>query len=95
MITSKLTSVTMPPDVVRMRASSTVFVKASRRVKADFGGMFADSTVGSGVRECVRVYLERGSETAEVQHGQMSRSVYRESTGAGALAAASDKMSKE
>lgn len=32
----------MPPDVVRMRASSTVFVKASNRVNLDFAGMFAD-----------------------------------------------------
>jgi hypothetical protein len=80
---------------VRMRASSTVFVKASRRVKADFGGMFADGTVGSGGREDVRIYRTWESETAEVQHGRMSRSVYRESTVAGALAAASDTMSKE
>lgn len=40
-------------------------------------------------------FIERGSETAEVQHRRMSRSVYRESTVAGALAAASDTMSKE
>lgn len=31
--------VTMPPDVVRTRASSTVFVNASRRVKRDLAGM--------------------------------------------------------
>jgi hypothetical protein len=29
----------MPPDVVRMRASSTVFVKASSLVNLDFAGM--------------------------------------------------------
>jgi hypothetical protein len=29
----------MPPDVVRMRASSTVFVKASSRVNLDLTGM--------------------------------------------------------
>lgn len=29
----------MPPEVVRTRASSTVLVKASRRVKRDFAGM--------------------------------------------------------
>lgn len=40
-------------------------------------------------------FIERGSETAEVQHRRMSRSVYRESTVAGALAAAFDTMSKE
>ena len=31
--------VTIPPDVVRMRASSTVFVKASSLVNRDLGGM--------------------------------------------------------
>lgn len=30
---------TMPPDVVRTRASSTVFVNASNRVNRDFAGM--------------------------------------------------------
>lgn len=34
--------VTMPPDVVRTRASSTVFVNASRRVKRDLAGMIED-----------------------------------------------------
>lgn len=34
--------VTTPPDVVRIRASSTVLVKASKRVKRDFAGIFAD-----------------------------------------------------
>lgn len=29
----------MPPEVVRMRASSTVFVKASSRVNLDFAGI--------------------------------------------------------
>lgn len=29
----------VPPDVVRMRASSTVLVKASRRVKRDLAGI--------------------------------------------------------
>ena len=29
----------MPPDVVRMRASSTVFVKASSLVNLDFAGI--------------------------------------------------------
>jgi hypothetical protein len=38
-MTSKLVIVTIPPEVVRMRASSTVLVKASRRVKRDFAGM--------------------------------------------------------
>lgn len=32
--------VTMPPEVVRTRASSTVLVKASRRVNLDLAGMF-------------------------------------------------------
>ena len=31
--------VTIPPDVVRIRASSTVFVNASSRVNRDFAGM--------------------------------------------------------
>lgn len=31
--------VTMPPDVVRMRASSTVLVKASSRVNRDLTAM--------------------------------------------------------
>lgn len=31
--------VTIPPDVVRIRASSTVFVKASKRVKRDLAGI--------------------------------------------------------
>ena len=31
--------VTIPPDVVRTRASSTVFVKASSLVNLDFAGM--------------------------------------------------------
>lgn len=31
--------VTMPPEVVRMRASSTVLVKASMRVKRDLADM--------------------------------------------------------
>ena len=31
--------VTIPPEVVRIRASSTVFVKASNRVKRDLAGI--------------------------------------------------------
>lgn len=31
--------VRMPPDVVRIRASSTVLVKASKRVNRDFAGI--------------------------------------------------------
>lgn len=38
-MTSRDVIVTMPPDVVRIRASSTVFVKASSRVNLDFTGM--------------------------------------------------------
>lgn len=33
--------VTIPPEVVRMRASSTVFVKASSLVNLDFAGIAA------------------------------------------------------
>jgi len=33
--------VTIPPDVVRTRASSTVFVNASSRVNRDLAGMVA------------------------------------------------------
>ncbi len=39
--------VTMPPDVVRTRASSTVFVKASSLVNLDLAGM---ATVEPGAR---------------------------------------------
>lgn len=35
--------VTMPPEVVRMRASSTVFVKASSLVKRDFADILVVS----------------------------------------------------
>lgn len=35
--------VTMPPEVVRMRASSTVFVKASSLVKRDLADILAVS----------------------------------------------------
>ena len=38
--------VTMPPEVVRMRASSTVLVKASSRTKRDFAGMLANGSMG-------------------------------------------------
>lgn len=34
--------VTMPPDVVRTRASSTVLVKASSRVNRDLAGIVRD-----------------------------------------------------
>ena len=34
-------SVTMPPDVVRIRASSTVLVKASSLTKRFLGGMLS------------------------------------------------------
>jgi hypothetical protein len=40
-ITNKLTMVTIPPDVVRTRASSTVLVKASSLVKRDLAGILA------------------------------------------------------
>jgi len=38
--------VTIPPEVVRIRASSTVFVKASNLVNRDFAGMIAVRTEG-------------------------------------------------
>jgi hypothetical protein len=40
MTTSKEAIVTIPPEVVRIRASSTVFVKASSLVNLDFAGIF-------------------------------------------------------
>lgn len=43
--------VTIPPDVVRMRASSTVFVNASKRVNRDFGGMVQQ--IGQGAWEAL------------------------------------------
>jgi len=39
MTTSKEAIVTIPPEVVRIRASSTVFVKASSLVNLDLAGM--------------------------------------------------------
>jgi len=39
--------VTIPPEVVRIRASSTVFVKASSLVNLDFGAMSAREAVQS------------------------------------------------
>jgi len=41
-MTNKLTIVTIPPDVVRTRASSTVLVKASSLLKRDLAGMLKD-----------------------------------------------------
>jgi hypothetical protein len=41
------TMVTMPPEVVLMRASSTVFVKASSLVNLDFGGILPLARVAS------------------------------------------------
>lgn len=43
--------VTIPPEVVRIRASSTVFVKASSRVNRDLAGMIAERIEGVGVVE--------------------------------------------
>ena len=37
----------MPPDVVRTRASSTVFENASSRVKPDFAGIFLEGARAS------------------------------------------------
>lgn len=37
--------VTIPPDVVRTRASSTVFVKASSRVNLDLAGIFVGQRI--------------------------------------------------
>ena len=45
--------VTIPPEVVRIRASSTVFVNASSFVKRDLAGMFARIIVSGGVVEYV------------------------------------------
>jgi hypothetical protein len=42
MTTSSEAMVTTPPDVVRILASSTVFVKASSLVNLDLAGMFGD-----------------------------------------------------
>lgn len=39
--------VTMPPDVVRIRASSTVLVNASSLVNLDFAGMMATTAQGT------------------------------------------------
>lgn len=47
MTTSNETMVTIPPEVVLILASSTVFVKASSLVNLDFGAIANDSLVGS------------------------------------------------
>lgn len=47
MTTSSETMVTMPPEVVLILASSTVFVKASSLVNLDFGAIAKDSPAGS------------------------------------------------
>lgn len=65
--------VTMPPDVVRMRASSTVFVKASSRVNRDLAGMVPE-VLQRRPRKCARsttgvyslVRMERDEDYNEV-----------------------------
>ena len=42
MTTNNEARVTIPPEVVRIRASSTVFVKASSLVNLDFAGIPVD-----------------------------------------------------
>lgn len=54
--------VTIPPLVVRTRASSTVLVKASSRVNLDLGGMVADERLPAAVRD-VGAQLEGSSCT--------------------------------
>jgi hypothetical protein len=44
-MTSSDAIVTTPPEVVRILASSTVFVNASSRVNLDFAGMMRARTV--------------------------------------------------
>lgn len=51
--------VTIPPDVVRTLASSTVFVKASSLVNLDFAGMVV--VYGGGLRVQDRFEQPRGS----------------------------------
>lgn len=50
--------VTIPPLVVRTRASSTVLVKASSRVNLDLGDMVVDERLPAAVRG-VGAELER------------------------------------
>ena len=53
----------MPPEVVRIRASSTVFVNASRRVYRDFAGMVMgrkckDNRLRGGRKDCHTMQLQ-------------------------------------
>jgi hypothetical protein len=64
--------VTMPPDVVLMRASSTVFVKASSLVKRDLADIFVVSgaTQMGGARQ-LQDHPGRFRRVTEVeQHGR-------------------------
>ena len=54
--------VTIPPLVVRTRASSTVLVKASSRVNLDLGDMMAGETLPAAMRD-VEAQFERSSCT--------------------------------
>lgn len=63
--------VTMPPEVVRMRASSTVFVKASSLVKRDFAdilGVICNTDVRSLTAAGSLRSFQRRSE--EGRHGR-------------------------
>lgn len=52
--------VTMPPEVVRMRASSTVFVKASSLVKRDLADILA---VSCDTNQIGRVWWQLGDRS--------------------------------
>lgn len=55
--------VTIPPLVVRIRASSTVLVKASSLVNLDLGGIFVVVREWRKVKLVLQVY-QRGSRSA-------------------------------
>ena len=65
-MTSKLTMVTTPPDVVRTRASSTVLVKASSLVNRDLAGMLAGYRCR--VVDVVRESVVRATMMVEIEY---------------------------
>lgn len=63
--------VTMPPEVVRMRASSTVFVKASSLVNRDLGAM-SDGRPGRSAEYLAAAVSEAQSLLLNARRGRSS-----------------------
>ena len=57
---------TTPPEVVRILASSTVFVNASSRVNLDFAGMMHAWTVQLRITVIANVQVRVHSKTAKL-----------------------------